>query len=259
MPSNRDPGAEFRMIRAAALLAALSLAAAGCADRQAEIDLQAQALRETAAGGVVASLRPGDPAPKVAQAQALWVARRALERMKHLTDSVSTQYGIDINKPPAAYGTQEYYGNPSDHPEVREYFQQYAAYARDMREHAFPWMRRAVAEDLARTRLGAEFERGMFRGLDANRPAFQRAMETAGNASTEMVELHDFLVSIDDRVHYSPSRREVSFDRQGDMARAQMMEQHAQAAFQEAARYAARAEQEGREQLQTITTELGGS
>lgn len=259
MSSNRDRVAEFRMIRVAALLASVSLAAAGCADRQAEIDAQAQALREITAGGVVSSLRPGDPAPRAKQAQALWVARRGLERMKQLTDSVTKHYGIDINNPPTAYGTQEYYGNPSDHPEVREYFEQYAAYSRDMREHAFVWLRRNLSEDVAKTRLGSEFEQGIFRGLNAKQPSFQRAMETAGNAATEMVTLHDFLVSIDDHVHYSPSRREVVFDRPSDMVRVQMMEQHARAAFQEASQYAARAEQEGREQLQSITTELGGS
>jgi hypothetical protein len=258
MPIVRRHRNRFRIVRAAVLLA-LPFAAAACTDKKAEIDSQAQALRETAAGGVVSSLRAGDPAPRAQEAQALWITRRGLAAMKHLTDSVSKQYGIDINKPPAAYGTQEYYGNPADHPEVREYFEQYAAYARDMREHAFAWLRRSLSEDMAQTRLGSDFEREMLRGLDSKVPPFQRAMETAGNAATEMVQLHDFLVSIDDRVHYSPSRREVSFDRQSDMARAQEMEQHARAAFQETAQYAARAEQEGRQQLQAVTTQLGGS
>jgi len=256
IPHQRHP---FRLIRAAALLTAVSLAAAACGDKQAEIDSQAQALRVAAAGGLVSGLRAGDPAPRAQEAQALWIARRGLARMKHLADSVSKQHGIDVNQPPVAYGTQEYYGNPSDHPEVREYFAQYAAYARDMREHAFVWLRRTLSEDMEQTRLGSDFQREMFRGLDSRLPPFRRAMDTAGNAADEMVQLHDFLVSIDDRVHYSPSRREVSFERQSDMARAQELEQHARAAFQEAAQYAARAEQEGRQQLQTVTTLLGGS
>ena len=247
--------AGLRRLCAAALVAALSLPVAACGgDGEVEVDLQARALRQLAENRSVSGLQAGDPAPRGRKAQALWVTRRGLARMKQLTDSVSGQYGIDVNQLPPAYGTQEYYVNAAGHPEVREYFAQYAAYARDMRENAFPWMQQSLSADLAQTRLGKDFAQGMLRGLESKHRTFRRAMGTAGNAASDMVELHDFLVAIGGRVSYSMTGQ-LQFESVNDMARVQEMEQRVQAGFREAAEYSARAEQESREQLQAFTSE----
>jgi hypothetical protein len=248
-----------RRLGAAGVMLALALAAAACTDGRAEIDAQTIALQQAASGGVVSGLRPGDPVPGAQEARVLWVTRRALGSMKHLADSVSRRYGIDVNQPPAAVGTREYYGNAARHPEVRHYFAQLALYSADMRDHAFEWVHQGIRQDLRQTRLGAAFEQGMFRGFDARMPGFKHAMDTNAGAADEMVRLHDYLVSLGDRVHYSPETQGVRFESQADLVRAQQMEQHARAAFQEAARYAARSERDARQQLQEATRLLGGS
>jgi len=238
---------------------AMSLIACACAGRQKEIDTQTIALQQAASGGVVQGLMPGDPMPGSQEARVMWVTRRALGSMRYLADSVGKQYGIDVNKPPAAVGTQEYYGNAARHPEVRRYFAQLSLYSADMRDHAFEWLRQGLRSDLHQTRLGGPFEAGMFRGFDARMPGFKHAMDTNAGAAAEMVRFHDYLVSIGGRVHYSPETQDVRFERLSDLTRAQEMEQHARAAFQEAAQYAARSEQDGRQQLQEATRLLGGS
>ena len=130
--------AASRRIAATGVMLAAALSTTACVDKKKEIGEQTILLQQAAnGGGVVSQLQPGDPMPRSREARALWVTRRGLGSLKHLADSVSARYGIDVNKPPAAFGTQEYYGNASAHPEVRRYFAQYALYAADMREHAF--------------------------------------------------------------------------------------------------------------------------
>jgi hypothetical protein len=111
-------------------------------------------------------------------------------------------------------------------------------------------VRAHLRDDLDETGLGGPFQQGMFRGFDAKIPPFKHAMQTAGNAASEMVAFHDFLVSIGGRVHYDGGT--VRFESMNDLSRAQEMEQHARAQFQEAAQYAARSEREGRDQLQQM-------
>lgn len=263
MPDTLLPRDTFRPrpvpTRRVVAMLALPLLAAACADKQKEIDTQTIALQQVAGGGVVSGLMPGDPMPSAQEARVMWVTRRALGSMRYLADSVGKKYGIDVNKPPAAVGTQEYYGNAARHPEVRQYFAQLSLYSADMRDHAFEWLRQNLRTDLRQTRLGGPFEQGMFRGFDAKMPGFKHAMETNATAAAEMVRFHDYLVSLGDRVHYSPETQDVRFESQADLIRAQEMEQHARAAFQEAVQYAARSEQEGRQQLQEATRLLNGS
>jgi len=234
-------------------LVLLAVIAGGCDSRQ-QVDTRAQALREVVDGRGVGPAMGDDPVPSAREAQALWIARRAIARMKFLTDSVSAKYGIDINQPPAAFTQQEYYATAARHPEVRQYFAGYAQYAADVRVNAFPWLRQKMREDAARTRLGDDFERGLARGFDRKVPDFQRSMETAEASAKEIVALHDYLVSIGPRVHWRNGS--VVFDRNDELDRASEMDRHARAGFQEAAEFAQRSEQQGREDLQQLTTEM---
>lgn len=206
-------------------LALLSfLGRTGSMEAAGETEAQFAAMQRWADSLGTANLAEEDAPPSTTEARMAWVTRMALQDMAEHVRARQEAHGIHADTFPAAWGTAEYLADARAHPEVRAYFTAYRSYLQELDSTEM-----SVLRDRAEFRMLQSGLRGQV--LDAMRASVrastdslsesfrQRSIDELAWVNTAL-ELHDFLVRVDARVHLDREAGLARFARRSEQNRA---------------------------------------
>lgn len=172
---------------------------------------------EVMADLVVSPLSEDTPIPPVAMPSDIdgkysWVSRMALQDYRRMLVELAAEHGIDPDVPPEEWITPAYLADAADYPHVREWLSGYRSYLTDAISQVPDLMRQATERRLDEAGISGyardEYFVDLMRGYKSNADAGEFAFAVAENG----IRLHDFLVSVDERVYLSPDQDQALFE-----------------------------------------------
>jgi hypothetical protein len=213
--------------------------------RRAEMDEQVAGLRGVTAAltdtsGAALPVDPAGPPPAASRAKSVWVLRRFMgEFVRHVRQD-EARYGVEDPDAPAVFNTSRYMASAGAHPEVGRYWDGVRGSSAELRRTLPAWTDstlRALGREAGMTRFQIDRmmeDRARSAGDGPNRWTLQEELAAAALA------YHRYLVSVDGRVRYDAGRDMALFDREDELARANLLEERMRAAAHELDAYADR-------------------
>jgi hypothetical protein len=159
-----------------------------------------------------------DAPPRSTDGRMAWATRKTLEDMVEHTQARQRAHGFHPDTFPVAWGTAEYVANARKHPEIREYFTRQQAFIQEMDSTEMTVLRDRMEFRLLQSGLRGRVVEDVLAEMRADSLSAEGRRRSANEISlvTAGLEMHDFLVRVDARVHLDPEDGLAQFDRRSE-------------------------------------------
>lgn len=192
----------------------------GSLEAAAETDAQFAAMQRWADSLGTAHFAEEDAPPQSTEARMAWASRMAVQDMVEHIQERQRAHGFHPDTVPAAMGTPEYLANARAHPEIREYFTRQQAFLQELDTTEMSVLRDRMEFRVLQSGLRGRVAEEMMEGVRASTDSLpdrwrQRSANHLALAAAAL-EMHDFLVRVDTRVHLDREANVARFARRSE-------------------------------------------
>jgi len=195
--------------------------------------------------------------PTGQKGKAVWAINQALAEVPAHRAMIASRHGIDPDDLPAAWGTPQYMANAGSHPEVGRYWTAYRSYLAEYRSVHPTWLRSRIEHHARVAGMRPDILRSFRQGMAKSSTSQAEEVYSLGDATAAAaLELHRFLVSVDERVEYDAQRGKAIFESSAELERANELEGRVTAAARALTRAQQASVRHGRDMLDSLATVL---